>query len=109
MWGEGTGWLQNDYDAGEIMSHIENYEEWREYVTKKGTNPWNWQHAGDWFFPTPHNRHEIYKGKFYHICQTNYELDMDKDSSPKSCTERCGGCGIEVPDGIKMIASLLSW
>ena len=87
----------------------DTYDKWREFVTNVGTNPYNWQHAGDWFFPTPKNRWPINVGKFYHICPANWRLDMAKKESAKPCTERCEACGEVIPDGIKMIAALLTW
>jgi hypothetical protein len=85
------------------------YEEWREEITKNGNHHQHWQHAGDWFFPTPMNNSEIWRDKFYHICEMNWELDTADGNSAVACKQSCHSCGEEIPDGIKMIAALLTW
>jgi hypothetical protein len=95
--------------SGSKRSSLDTFKKWRRYVTEVGTNPHHWQHAGDWFFPAPSNKWTAHTGKFYHICQDNWKLDLDENLSAQPCTEVCEACGTEIPDGIKMIASLLSW
>lgn len=88
----------------------ETYEEWREHVMKRPTNPHNWQYAGDWFFPTPANSNEHWKGIFFHICEENYKNDISVEGhTSKGCKNSCDECGAPIPDGIKMIAGLLTW
>jgi hypothetical protein len=87
-----------------------DYEEWRKTMMTKGVHHEWWQYAGDWFFPTPRNSNDIWKDKFYHICMENWKLDMDATASAvPAVKESCEGCGEEIPDGIKMIAALLTW
>jgi hypothetical protein len=92
------------------------FKEWNVKVRKRCTNPDYWQHAGDWFFPSAANNSTHHRGTFYHMCEQNWKIDMrtdhedkDKEGVIKGGTECCMTCGLEVPDGIKMIASLLSW
>ena len=88
----------------------ETFEEWRDEVVTRPTNTYHWQHAGDWFFPTPENRNKQWVGKFFHICKANWRSDtIEEEPRAKPCTTSCSGCGEEIPDGIKMIAGLLTW
>jgi hypothetical protein len=105
------------------------YKEWKAKIsTKKHTH---WQYIDDWWFPTPNNQSKMNRGKFWHACRANWEVDVAWEdlkrsasrgdesarwemqsgakASPESCKTVCKGCGTEVPDNIKMIAALLSW
>ena len=91
----------------------DTFENWRDKVTKM--NPHAWQHVGDWFFPTPQNINPMWEGVFFHICEVNWKTDLQIDdyrsgnSRIKPCKSACYGCGVEIPDNIKMIAGLLTW
>jgi hypothetical protein len=92
------------------VDHKQTYEEWREWVITRGADNANWQVVGDWFFPTPRNNKGTYKDTRYHLCEPNWRTAFDVDADPVAwCTEACEACGTEIPEGIKMIAMLLSW
>jgi hypothetical protein len=96
------------------MGRIETYEEWRKVVLKREQRDPHWMNAGDWFYPTI-KANLMYKGKMFHICEVNWRLDQEYKSSmvatkrPEVVADRCEACGEEIPEGIKMIAMLLSW
>ncbi len=89
---------------------LDTFEKWREHVKENPTNSTHWQHAGDWFFPTPQNHHEIWQGKFFHMCEENWRRDTGvEEKSVNACKNSCDSCGLDIPNGIKMIAGLLTW
>jgi hypothetical protein len=99
--------MMKDTVAG-VSGRAETYEQWREWVIGKAGH--DWQYAGDWFFPAPRNKWPKHSGTFYHICRENWKLDNDDTVEiVESCKESCQRCGEEIPEGIKMIAMLLSW
>ena len=89
------------------------YKDWKEEVLKR--NSPLWQHINGWFFPTPENhfyRDHTEKKKYYHLCEENWQKDIaakQTNKHVKACDVVCEGCGEEIPDGIKMIMSLLTW
>ena len=86
----------------------QTYEEWLVEINQR--NELRWQQVDKWWFATPSNYYEKHRGVFWHACKSNWLLDRcESDARPESCTTQCDGCGMVIPDGIKMIAGLLSW
>jgi len=94
----------------EDNGRVETYDEWKRYVTGANRRSMYWKTAGDWFYPTV-AANAMFNGKMFHICEANWRLDNDgiKSHGPTAVRESCNECGTEIPDGIKMIALLLSW
>lgn len=86
------------------MNEIEgSFEDWkRDTIKNCDQENVNWKTIGDWAYPTKKNN--TYSEVLCHLCE-EYKNKNNTNNTYLNFN-KCGYCGMKVPDGIKMIALL---
>lgn len=82
----------------------ETYKAWVSRIKNIYADPslqYDWKAVGDWLYSTREN--SVYKGAFFHLCETVY--DGDGHAARNLHDVKCI-CGEEIPEGLKMICLL---
>ena len=94
----------------DINNRGQTYNEWVTWVQKRNDGAQWWCRIGEWVYPSKENNISTYEGQAWHICLSNFNRKKGEyeslDSVGMPLTDGRCTCGMEVPDGIKMIALL---
>ena len=85
----------------------DTYEDWVEWCTTPDNNT-QWAGVGSWLWPKSNNK--SYSDQVVHYCRAYYDTRGEGTRNYMKLTgtscQPCHYCGVEVPDGIKILALL---